>query len=458
MNSRKKNFICNCCHYSHSKWEGRCRGCGEWNSLEETLVPVTRGVKHNTSAPVFFEPPIELAQLKTNKTQRKKTGMSEFDRVLGGGIVPGSTVLITGAPGAGKSTLLLQVSEALASSDGMSVLFVSGEESIDQIGSRARRLGVKGTKLFLAATNRLENIINQVENLKPSMVVVDSVQTLVSDSIDSPPGSVTQVQTVTQTLAEVAKSLHPAMMMTGHVTKEGGIAGPRVLEHLVDAILQLDGDRQGYLRTLHGIKNRFGTISEIGVFEMKSGGLIGVEDPSRIFLADRHSGAPGSAVVVLMEGSRPIAVEIQALTTPSNLPSPRRVVTGIDSSRLHLALAVIARRLNIRVANQDVIINVPGGLRVREPAADLGLMLALVSSFQNEPVASTIAVAAEVGLGGELRSVPAGGRRAGDARRLGLTKCLLAPPPDASVAREEKAIGCCHVSTVQEAVDIAIVT
>jgi DNA repair protein RadA/Sms len=365
-------------------------------------------------------------------------------------------VLLAGDPGIGKSTLLLQTSAAVASAGGGSVLYASGEESAEQIRMRAGRLGIEGTGLYLAATNRLEELLPQVEALKPNVIVVDSIQTLASEAVDSMPGSVSQVQSTALSLAELAKSSNTAVVMAGHVTKDGGIAGPRVLEHLVDAVLQLDGDPAGVVRTLHGVKNRFGATSEIGVFEMRGDGLVEVEDPSRVFLANRRAAAPGSAVVVLMEGSRPIAVEVQALTTPSLLPSPRRVATGIESSRLHLVLAVLARRLGLPVAQQDVIVNVPGGLRVREPAADLGLALALASSLRDVPVQATFAAAAEVGLGGELRPVVGGVRRAGDARRLGFSGCLLAPPSEARVALQEEEQGARHVASVGEAIELAL--
>ena len=447
---------CRECGQQHSRWQGRCRSCNAWNSLDEVAArPASKrrtrgGLNDRGSA-------TELSSLPPAPAARLKFGISELDRVFGGGIVPGSVVLLAGDPGVGKSTLLLHASAAVADHYGK-VLYVSGEESAEQIRLRAGRLGIRGSGVFLLATNSVEAVLEQVDALEPALLVVDTIQTVASDACDSARGGVAQIQACAQILTEKAKSSGIPVVLTGHVTKDGSIAGPRLLEHAVDVVLHLSGDASGTLRLLHGLKNRYGATNEVGVFEMRGDGLAEVSDPSRTFLANRSAASPGSAVATVLEGTRPIAVEIQALTSPSALPAPRRVATGVDASRLHLVLAVLSRRLGIPVANQDVIVNVPGGLRIKEPAADLGMALAIVSSVRDEPVDPSLAAAAEVGLGGELRPVPQGDRRASDARRLGFAGCLLARPTGSEAALGEEAAGARHVSTLAEAIDVALIS
>ncbi len=425
-------YSCRECGHAPAKWEGRCSRCGAWNAVAEQAsrpgVALGRGLGPGRRPVEQLLAPeteaVELPDIPLDGTARTPTGIGEFDRVLGGGLTTGATVLLAGEPGIGKSTLLLQVAASVAKS-GAKVLYATGEESVEQLRVRAGRLGVPGKGVFLVATGDAGEIAAHMSSLRPALAIVDSVQTASAPDDDGAPGTLGQVRASAAFLQRHARLGGNALLLAGHVTKDGAIAGPKALEHMVDVVLQMEGEPGGALRLLRGIKNRFGPTDEIGVFEMRGDGLAEVADPSRSFLAHRQAATPGSAVATLLEGTRPITVEVQALVTPSALPSPRRVSNGIDMSRLLLISAVISKRLRLPVSASDIVVNVAGGLRVREPAADLAVALALVSSFLDRPVDSTLAAAGEIGLGGELRAVPQPARRVAEARRLGFNACLL---------------------------------
>ena len=372
--------------------------------------------------------PIELNEIPVDATAHMATGLEELDRVLGGGFVAGATVLLAGDPGIGKSTLLLQAAGAIAES-GRTVLYATGEEALEQIRIRATRLGVKGERVFMVGTGDALDIADHIAQLNPAVVIVDSIQTATHPDLDSPAGTVSQIRECAAYLSAVARASHTALVLSGHVTKDGSIAGPRVLEHQVDAVLQMSGDKGGMLRMLHGVKNRFGPTDEIGVFEMREEGLAGISDPSHVFIQQRARAVSGSAVALIVEGTRSLAVEVQALATASSLASPRRVANGVEMSRVHLICAVLAKHMRLPVSNHDLVISVTGGLDIKEPAADLAIALAIASSMMDRSVVDTVAVAGEIGLSGELRSIPRADRRALEAGRLGFATCMI---PDAA--------------------------
>jgi len=461
-------YVCRDCGHAPAKWEGRCSRCGAWSSIEEHAPGPAARTPGRFSAPVFAPEleAVELSKVPDDNAPRTATGIGEFDRVLGGGLAPGSTALVAGDPGIGKSTLLLQVAAAVAGR-GRPVLYASGEESLSQIKLRAARLGLAGEGVFLVSTGDAAEIAAHIASRRPALAVVDSIQTAyLADSAGglgaagaASRGTIAQIRESGGFLADQARLSGTALLLAGHVTKDGAIAGPKVLEHMVDVVLQLEGEPGGALRLLRGVKNRFGPTDEIGVFEMRGDGLAEVADPSRSFLAQRQASTPGSAVATLIEGTRPITVEIQALVTPTFLPAPRRVSNGVDMSRVLLIAAVLSKRLRLPVATSDIVVNVAGGLRVKEPAADLAVALAIVSSLLDRPVDPGMAAAGEIGLGGELRSVPQAPRRASEARRLGFDACLLPAngadsedgPPRTKADR-----GILAVSTLVEAVRAAI--
>ena len=445
----KTIFVCQQCGKESLKWLGRCPNCQQWNTFVETAAAASAASSGSIS-PV--SPPQELSQVVIEGADRFSLPLAEFDRVLGGGVVPGSLVLIGGEPGIGKSTLLLQVS-ALAAQVRGAVVYVSGEETLHQIKLRSQRLGVKGDKLYLLAETNLEVILSQIEELSPGMVVVDSIQAVYSPELDGAAGSITQVRECTQRLMRWAKLSAVPIFIAGHVTKDGAIAGPRVLEHIVDVVLYLEGEQFSSYRLLRCVKNRFGSTNEVGVFEMKSEGLIEVENPSQVFLSRRQGDVVGSAVVPTLEGSRPLLVEIQALTNPTSFGLPRRTANGVDFGRLLLIVAVLARRVGLRLGNQDVIANVTGGLRVGEPAADLGIALAIASSFRDRGVDPGLVVVGEVGLSGELRAVSQMERRVSEAARLGFERCLV-PKMGAKVSTKD--IQLIPTSTLKEAVRVGL--
>ncbi len=446
-------FVCESCGNDSLKWEGRCPSCGEWNTLVE--APRESGDGRRSSRLSSSSPSVqELAEVSSDDAPRLELSSTEVNRVLGGGIVPGSLVLIAGDPGIGKSTMMMRVAADIAESVGP-VLYATGEESAAQIRMRADRLGISGRRLLLLPATDLNDVIEALESSKPRLVVVDSIQTMHDYSLPSAVGSVAQIRECTRKLLEWAKASGIAVLLTGHVTKGGDIAGPRVLEHMVDVVLYMEGDPVSSWRLLRAIKNRFGSTNEVGVFEMSDGGLIEVEDPSSAFLSERANDTIGSVVVATLEGSRPLLVEVQALTSPSMLPAPRRVATGIDFNRLLIVCAVLGRRMGIPLSNQDVLVNVTGGLRITEPAADLGVALAIASSLWNSPVGWDVVALGEVGLGGEIRRVPQVERRIGEAARLGLKRCLV-PGSASDSTRTGTEIEVVPVATLAEALDACI--
>jgi len=444
-------FVCQQCGKESLKWLGRCPNCQQWNTFVETTVttPVT------SSRPLSLETlPQELSQVVTGVADRFTLPLAEFNRVLGGGLVSGSLVLIGGDPGIGKSTLLLQASALVAQARGK-VVYVSGEESLHQIKLRSERLGVKGENLYLLAETDLNVILNQIEQLSPHLVVIDSIQAVYLPELDTAPGSITQVRECTLRLMHWSKLSAVPVFIAGHVTKDGAIAGPRVLEHIVDVVLYLEGEPFSAYRLLRCVKNRFGSTNEVGVFEMREQGLVEVDNPSQTFLSQRSGEAIGSAVVPTLEGTRPLLVEIQALTNPTSFGLPRRTANGIDFGRLLLITAVLTKRVGLKLGNQDIIANVTGGLRIGEPAADLGIALAIASSFRDVGVDPELVVMGEVGLSGELRAIAHLDRRVAEAARLGFKRCLI--PKTSARISAPKDIELIPVSTLREAIGVGLV-
>jgi DNA repair protein RadA/Sms len=448
----KTIFVCQQCGKESLKWLGRCPNCQEWNSFVEKTV-TTPTTSWRSVSPV--NPPQELSQVVIEATDRFPLPLVEFNRVLGGGLVSGSLVLIGGDPGIGKSTLLLQASAQIAQAQG-EVVYVSGEETLHQIKLRSERLGVRGEKLYLLAETDLDVILNQIEQLQPRLVVIDSIQAICLPELDTAPGSITQVRECTQRFMHWAKLNAVPVFIVGHVTKEGVIAGPRVLEHIVDVVLYLEGEPFNAYRLLRCVKNRFGSTNEVGVFEMKEQGLVEVDNPSQAFISQRWGEAIGSAVVPTLEGSRPLLVEIQALTNHTSFGLPRRTANGVDFGRLLLVTAVLTRRVGLKLGNQDIIANATGGLRIKEPAVDLGIALSIVSSFRDVEVDPQLAVVGEVGLSGELRAVSQLDRRVSEVTRLGFARCLV-PKVGARVSPAPKDIEIIPVSTLREAIRVGLV-
>lgn len=419
-------FVCQQCGFSAPRWQGKCNDCDAWNSMvEETVRPVSgRATKGVSVMGASASRPRPVTEIPTRSGPRDSTGIGEFDRVLGGGVVPGALVLIAGDPGTGKSTLLTQVAGQIAATQG-DVLYVSGEESTEQIKLRAARLGAEHPSLLLASETDVDTIAAYVESYSPKYLVIDSIQTMSSASVESAPGTVSQVRAATTALAAIAKGRGVPVFLVGHVTKDGAIAGPRVLEHMVDTVLYFEGDAHLNYRILRAVKNRFGSTDELGIFEMREDGLAGVENPSAAFLAERPVGAPGSVVTAAVEGSRALLVEVQALVAPSPLAAPRRIANGVSRDRVAVVLAVLEKRLGLSLANQDVYVSVAGGVRVEEPAVDLAIAVAVASSLLDRAVPQEMVVLGEVGLSGEVRSCTQAGKRLAEAERLGFGKAIL---------------------------------
>lgn len=448
----KTSFVCRECGGGSPRWEGRCQHCSAWNSLEEVIQKASPAKIRSQAA--TSAPPQELASISISQSPRISLPSIEFRRVLGGGIVPGSLILIGGEPGIGKSTLLLQTAAALAS-DGNLVLYVSGEESEQQISLRASRLGISGRGLYVQADNNLDSIIHHMDKLQPSLTIIDSIQTVYLEDSQSSPGTVGQVREATWRLMEWAKSSKLPVCITGHVTKEGTIAGPRLLEHMVDVVLYLEGESYSPYRLLRGVKNRFGSTNEVGIFEMRDSGLVDVPDPSQAFLSERMSGVVGSAIVPTLEGTRPLMVEIQALTSTTSFNLPRRTANGVEQNRLLLVTAILSKRLGLALANQDVIVNVVGGLRVNEPAADLGMALAIVSSIRDAPLDPEMVALGELGLSGEVRSVGQVERRLEEAAKMGFRRSIISGSAKGNVKTPSR-MELVRVGMLSEAVRTAI--
>lgn len=415
-------FVCQNCAHASPKWLGKCPSCGEWNTFVEEVEAPVRSTGVRPPGPPTAPTPI--TDVPESQEPRISTGRGELDRVLGGGLVPGSLVLVGGEPGVGKSTLLAEVCNVLAN-DGRTVLYVSGEESATQIKLRAQRLGVTSPHLLVLAENDLDAILSATEQTHPQAVVIDSIQTVYTPALPSAPGSVAQVRESTAELLRFAKGTGTTVLLVGHVTKEGQIAGPRVLEHIVDTVLYFEGDRQHAYRILRATKNRFGSTNEIGVFEMRPEGLREVPNPSAVFLSERAREAPGSAVVCALEGSRPLLVEIQALVTATVFGMPRRTASGVDFNRMVVLLAVLEKRAGLHLGSQDVYVSVAGGMTVDEPAVDLGMAAAVASSLRNRPVDESAVAIGEIGLAGELRAVPQVEKRLQEAVRLGFRLAVI---------------------------------
>jgi DNA repair protein RadA/Sms len=431
MPKLRTKYICQQCGGEQNKWAGKCPDCGAWNTLEETTEQpqATAQQRRPTVAGRVTlaqgtQIPLALPAIQPLTQERISVGYPEMDRVLGGGLVAGSLILVGGEPGIGKSTLLLQVAGKVEETSG-TVLYISGEESIEQVKMRAERLDIKGEQLYLLASTDLEVIAEAVYRLKPVMVIVDSIQTVLSTNLTAAPGSISQVRECTMQLMQLAKSTLTPIFIIGHVTKEGTVAGPKALEHIADAVLYLEGERYHTYRLLRGVKNRFGATHEVGVFEMHGDGMAEVTNPSAIFLADRSTNATGSAVVVSIEGTRPLLVEVQALATPTNFGNPRCTTNGIEYSRLLMLLAVLTKRVGLAVGSHDVYVNVVGGFTLEEPAIDLGVAAAIASSYREKRIPPDMALIGEVGLSGELRPVSRLNLRVREAAKLGFKRCIV---------------------------------
>ena len=447
---KKIVYFCQNCGYESSKWLGQCPACKEWNTFVEETVDKSQEKDTRVASSVT---PVPLSEISATPGDRFTTHSKEFDRVLGGGIVPGSLVLIGGDPGIGKSTLLLQLCRDL-SFDQKQILYISGEESLQQIKLRAERMGEFSDSLRLLSETNLSIIKGVIEREKPEVVIIDSIQTMYSEEVGSAPGSVSQVRESTNVLMQIAKGLNITVFVVGHVTKEGTVAGPRVLEHMVDTVLYLEGDRYASYRILRGVKNRFGSTNEIGVFEMRSDGLREVKNPSEFMLSGKPKGASGSVVACSMEGTRPILLEIQALVTKSNFGMPRRTTVGTDLNRLNLIMAVLEKRIGLPLGEYDAYVNIAGGMKITEPAIDLAIVMAIVSSFKDKPVDDKIIAFGEVGLSGEIRSTSSAEQRISEAKKLGFTKCIF---PKASVSKDIRAIEGVNfyaISTVNDVVKL----
>jgi len=453
MAKARTQFVCQQCGSTSPRWMGRCPDCGEWNTLVETIVESKERSPLSYAGP--RSKPQRLSEVAADGLERVPLPMPEFSHVLGGGIVPGSMVLIGGDPGIGKSTLLLQVSALIAEALGK-VLYISGEESVRQMKMRAERLGITTDQLYLLTETNLNIILGHIQELVPKTVVVDSIQTVYLDELNSTAGSISQVRECASRLMQVAKGEGIPIFLVGHVTKAGAIAGPKVLEHIVDTVLYLEGDRFHAYRLLRSVKNRFGATSEVGVFEMGSQGLIEVANPSEAFLAERLPNAAGSTIAVTLEGTRPLLVEIQALASTTSFGLPRRTANGVDFNRLLLLTAVLSKRVGLRLSDQDIFVNVVGGLKINEPAADLAVAIAIASSFKNVPVAADLAIVGEIGLSGELRAVGQLSKRLSEAAKLGFKRCLIPK----SFRRQEIAsdgIEVIGVRSLQEALQVALI-
>ncbi len=444
-------FYCQNCGFESSKWMGQCPGCKEWNSFVEEVTSVA-SLKNNKTRAAAKNLPQQLSDITIQEEDKIRTHFAELDRVLGGGIVSGSLTLVGGDPGIGKSTLLLQTCRRL-SGDGHKVLYISGEESPAQIKMRADRIGAFSADMLLLCETNLDMIEEIIRKEMPKVVVIDSIQTMYNENVSAAPGSVSQVRETTGTLLQLAKGLNIAIFIVGHVTKEGTVAGPRVLEHMVDTVLYFEGDRHASYRILRGVKNRFGSTNEIGVFEMRQEGLVEVQNPSEFMLDGRPESASGSVVSCSMEGTRPLLIEIQALVCHSNFGIPRRQTTGTDFNRVNLLMAVLEKRSGVQLTGCDAYVNLTGGMRIQEPAIDLGIVLALLSSFKNTALSPKLVAFGEVGLSGEVRSVSMAAQRVAEAKKLGFDTCVLPSVCMKGLKSDEK-MRLIGVKNIQDVIDL----
>ncbi len=446
-------FYCQSCGYESSKWMGQCPGCKEWNTfVEEKVNTKTTGMGNAGKNRREEAKPSRLSEITIQKEERISTHMKELNRVLGGGIVPGSLILVGGDPGIGKSTLLLQVCRYL-SDDKRKVLYISGEESLKQIKIRAARIGEFSDNLYLLCETNLSIIEETIRHMQPDVVIIDSIQTMFQEEVSSAPGSISQVREATNVFLQLAKGMGISIFIVGHVTKEGTVAGPRVLEHMVDTVLYFEGDRHASYRILRGVKNRFGSTNEIGVFEMRREGLAEVENPSEFMLNGKPEDASGSIVSCSMEGTRPILFEIQALVCHSNFGFPRRQAIGTDFNRVNLLMAVLEKRVGLQMSDCDAYVNLAGGMRILEPAIDLGIVMAVASSFKNRSIDNKMAAFGEIGLSGEVRAVSMIEQRVQEAVKLGFTTCVI-PKVCLSQIKQQEGVKIIGVSSVQDAIDL----
>jgi DNA repair protein RadA/Sms len=454
MAKAKTHFVCQSCGYQAPKWLGRCPGCQDWNTFVEERVIEEKAPERDLLGLEAEAVPMPLTEIVREERERLQIGIGEFDRVLGGGIVFGSVILVGGDPGIGKSTLLLQVMNRLASKE-RKVLYISGEESLQQTKMRADRLGVSSDQLYVVSETSLEKILHDIQTIRPSTVVVDSIQTIYCSDLPSTPGSISQVREASSRLLYLAKHLSIPIFLIGHVTKEGFIAGPKVLEHMVDTVLYIEGEANYSFRILRAVKNRFGSTNEIGVFEMKDSGLVEVTSPSEFFLSGRAQPTSGSVVMPSIEGSRPILIELQALVVSTNFGIPRRTAQGVDPNRVSLLVAVMEKRLGIHLSSHDIFLNIAGGMRVNEPGTDLGVIASIASSYKDKVISPDMVVFGEVGLGGEVRGVSQSEVRVKESARLGFKRCLLPKQNQEKMKEKElKEIELTGVSNVQEAMNI----
>ena len=451
----KTKYVCQECGYENSKWLGKCPECSNWNTFVEEIEE--KRSKSNKEVFVIDKSssrPLNINSIETIKEQRFSTCINELDRVLGGGVVKGSLVLVGGDPGIGKSTLLIQVSSNVANS-GKKVLYISGEESASQIKMRAQRLGIKSDNLYIFAENNLSIIEAHLESVNPDLIIVDSIQTVFSPEITSAPGTVSQIKEGTSRFMKISKKMGISTFVVGHVTKEGSLAGPKVLEHMVDTVLYFEGERFNTYRLIRAVKNRFGSTNELGVFEMRELGLIELENPSKILIAEKPKDVAGSVIISTVEGTRPMLLELQALVSPTSFGIPKRTATGVDYNRVSLLMAVLEKRVGMQIQNQDVYINVVGGLKVNEPSIDLGIVMSIASSFRNIPIDGTVAITGEVGLTGEIRAVSFIEKRIAECKKLGFTKIVI-PKSNYEAVKDIKDIEICPVDSVRQAINIVL--
>ncbi|RCX09974.1 DNA repair protein RadA/Sms [Anaerobacterium chartisolvens] len=453
MAKNKSVFICQECGYESTGWLGKCPACSQWSTFVEQ---VQQGRHSPSPTPSATAKPVSINDIKLDNEERYSTGINEMDRVLGGGIIKGSLILVGGDPGIGKSTLILQICNSIRMS--FKILYVSGEESIKQIKLRADRLGVRNSNLLMVSETNFKAIERIIDEEKPGVVIIDSIQTVFNDELTSAPGSVSQVREVTGALVRIGKSCGISIIIVGHVTKEGAIAGPRVLEHMVDTVLYFEGERHLSYRVLRAVKNRFGSTNEIGIFEMHDTGLVEVENPSRVMLTGRTENVPGSVVVSSVEGTRPMLIEIQALVCATGFGMPRRMATGVDYNRITLLMAVLEKRVGMQLSNCDAYVNVVGGLKLDEPACDLGIITAIASSFKNLPVTEGTVLIGEVGLTGEVRPVGQIDKRIMEAARIGFQNCII-PEGNLKMVKQMKGLDSINIKTVenvQQALDVLL--
>lgn len=455
MAKRKSVFVCQSCGYEAPKWLGKCPGCMAWNTLVEELeAPKAKHTSLGVDNKDQNTTPVPLSEIKMHREQRLDTRIAELNRVLGGGLVPGSFILVGGDPGIGKSTLILQAAYQFAA-QGKKILYVSGEESVQQIQLRANRLKINSEHLHLLAEVDLERIHHFVMEMKPTLLVIDSIQTMIHPDVSSAPGSVGQVRESTAYLLRIAKTLGIATVLVGHVTKQGEIAGPRILEHMVDTVLYFEGDQHHSYRLLRSVKNRFGSTHEMGIFEMKEHGLVEVANPSEMFLSERPQGVAGSTIVATMEGTRPLLIEIQALLSPTIFPTPRRTTTGFDYNRIAMIMAVLEKRVGLLLQNQDAYVNVVGGVRISEPTTDLGVAVSIASSFRDRAVSPHDVMIGEIGLTGEVRGVPRIEQRINEAKKMGFRRAII-PIKNMHGWEHPEGIEIIGVETVVEALQEAL--